>query len=297
MRVAVNRYMWVAAVLAAGGALLALPMPDGGERSLGLWRVQARVADTVAAGEEHAARASQVRRPSSWTTPSSSISDLPQVPPGVVPPSTGLAVTLVGTFVGKSAGMSSAIIADSTSRSAAYFVGDGMPGAGRIVAISPRWVDFERSRGGSIERLELAIAEAAKKPVGLAPAVEEEPGVKTDPFVAAMDAALKQTSETSFEVSRSFIDSVLANPMQVMNSARMRPGKDGIAVFGVKPNGAAARLGLKNGDKILAINGNALAGSSPDQLLALYTQLKSTQSLSVQVKRASGDVALSYIIK
>jgi general secretion pathway protein C len=256
----------------------------------------------AAAGPTHTAPARLPRvRPTIPAPTRPSLSMRPPAPAygGPEPQHTGLQFELIATVVTKDPAYSSAIIVDQTRRSAAYFVGDGLPGAGKIVRIAPRYVDFERGgAAGSRERLDFAGATelTPPHPPGLVPAPPRRRSTN-DPLQAEMDTALKQTSPTSWEISRTFVDHVLADPMMLMRSARIRPGKEGLSVFGVRPDGAAERVGLKNGDKIVAINGNELAGAGVDQLLQLYAKLKTTEHLTVRVTRGGQQVNLDYSVR
>ncbi len=218
------------------------------------------------------------------------------------PPFTNLPLSLVATSVVKPSHLSSAIIADGTTRSSAYWAGDSLPGAGPIVFIAPRYVDFV-NRNGQTERLDLVASRDRPVPenrISDVPAVSAAP---KDELTAELDASVKQTDATHFTLDRKFVDKVLANPMMLAATLRARPVAatdkvpGGLRLSGVKPGSAAAKLGLQNGDTITSINGNDTGGASPDKLLEMYSKMKSASSLSIQVSRRGAPVTLDYLIK
>jgi general secretion pathway protein C len=76
----------------------------------------------------------------------------------------------------------------------------------------------------------------------------------------------------------------------------MRDGRPlGFRVFAIRPGSLFARLGMTNGDTILAINGNDM--STPDQALALYSKLRNASHLSLELERRGGRQTLDYVIR
>jgi general secretion pathway protein C len=222
----------------------------------------------------------------------------PVVPAGP-PPRTSLPLTLVATNVARDAKDSTAVVDDKFYGAMAYGIADHLPGAGPIVAISGRYVDFQNRRSGQVERLDL-LGEATpapqpqpnvarnQAPVGKAPA---------DDLGLEVDNAVSKKDDTHYTVSRSFVDKVLANPMVMMGQLRARPTAEGLRLSGVKEGSPASKIGLRQGDVITALNGHETAGGNLDKMLELYSKLKSASSLSVQVKRGGQTISLEYAIQ
>ncbi len=81
-----------------------------------------------------------------------------------------------------------------------------------------------------------------------------------------------ELSPTDFLVARSVI---LGDQATLMTSARLIPSERdgvviGVRVFGVRPGTLPARLGVRNGDTLVSVNGVSLAGSSdPSRLIEI----------------------------
>ena len=122
----------------------------------------------------------------------------------------------------------------------------------------------------------------------------------TDPFTAELERGIKRISENQYEVQRGTVDSLLGNMAVLARSARIVPeirdGKAaGFRLFGVRPEGPFAKIGLQNGDVIYAING--LEMTSPDKALEIYMKLKSANHLSVALERSGTKITKDYNIR
>ncbi|MDQ3364029.1 MAG: hypothetical protein M3680_01175 [Myxococcota bacterium] len=112
--------------------------------------------------------------------------------------------------------------------------------------------------------------------------------------------AIKQISDTSFQIDRAAFDQALANPMVFAKSARFVPavkdGKpNGFKLYAIRPGSVLARLGLVNGDALHAINGMRLDGA--DQALEAYTRLRQASSWKLEITRGTRTRTLTYSIK
>ena len=81
-----------------------------------------------------------------------------------------------------------------------------------------------------------------------------------DDLQTAVDNGIKKIDDTTYEIDKSLVDKVLANPMAVAKGARVVPavknGKpDGFKLYAIRPSSVYAKLGLSNGDTIQSING------------------------------------------
>lgn len=212
---------------------------------------------------------------------------------------TSLPLVLLATNIGPVADQSYAtIINTENQKQGAFAVDDQVPGAsGKIKEIHFKYVDFENN--GRIERLVLSGATPPPTPVAVAeppPSGDEN----KDEIQASIDSGIKKIDDTTYEIDKSLVDKVLANPMAVAKGARIVPavknGKpDGFKLYAIRPSSVYAKLGLTNGDTLQAINGFEM--TSADKALEVYTKLREATSLEVEVTRRGKPVTLKYTIR
>ena len=109
-----------------------------------------------------------------------------------------------------------------------------------------------------------------------------------DELQASIDNGIKKIDDNNYEIDKSLVDKVLANPMAVAKGARVVPavknGKpDGFKLYAIRPSSVYAKLGLTNGDTLQSINGFEL--TSADKALEVYTKLREATSLEVEITR------------
>jgi general secretion pathway protein C len=222
------------------------------------------------------------------------------------PPATSLPLRLIATLVAAPASGRSAatVLHDPSGSQGAYGLGDRLPGAGAIVRIGGRSVDFENPAASRVERLALdekVAAPAAPDRAGSADEQARPDGQKPDrragdpELQAKLDTGVRALDETTFEVDRKLVEDVLARPQAAARGARIVPRADGLRVFGVRPDSAHARLGLRSGDIIHSVNGIDL--SSPDKMLEAITQLRNESSIALSITRRSEPVTLNYRVR
>jgi len=131
-------------------------------------------------------------------------------------------------------------------------------------------------------------------------AVTTPPPGGQDAFSAEMAKGIKKTSENSYDIQRSTLESVLGNMSLLSRSARIVPeirdGKAaGFRLYSVRPDGPFALIGMQNGDVISNING--LEITSPEKALEVYAKLKSASHLSLGLERNGQKVTKDYSIR
>jgi general secretion pathway protein C len=217
-------------------------------------------------------------------------------------PLTSLPLQLVATNVSSNPRFSFATIQNSTSESqGAYWVEQSIPGAGQVVKISGKYVDFRNTSSNRLERITLLDEpRVARAPAEAQPPPQPAVAGKQDELSAMIDDGVKMTGENKYEIDRSLVDKVLANPMSVASGARIVPSvKDGKAngfkLYAIRPNSVYAKLGLRNGDTLHAINGFDL--TTPDKALEVYTKVKEASNLSVSVTRRGQPLNIDYSIR
>lgn len=99
----------------------------------------------------------------------------------------------------------------------------------------------------------------------------------------------KQDLEESFEN----IDNLMA---QVRVTPRLKGGNlEGLTVTGIKANSILRKMGLRNGDIILAVGGHPV--SAPDEILGMYNDIRSGSDVSLLIERRGQQRSLNYNIR
>jgi general secretion pathway protein C len=220
--------------------------------------------------------------------------------PGDGPPATQLPLNLIATFISDNFRLATVQNTD-TQAQGGYLVNGMIPGAGPVVAIGYKYVDFKNAaQGNRVERLSL-LAEppppAAAPPTTVA---DTGPAQPTDEMTALLDASIKKIDDSNYEIDRSLVDKLLANPMAATKGARVTASikngqPNGIKLYAIRPSSVYAKLGLSNGDTIHSINGNDL--DSLDKGLEVYQKVKDESSLQVDITRRGKPMTIHYTIK
>lgn len=317
MQEMVKRYFWVVIALAvAGSAVFAAKLGNH------------LVAGKVLGPAKHGPR---VTRPAAAPTVASSsrskegqpiidrnmfCSDcLPPVPdqpvaaapidPSVVP-LTALPLELIATHVAEgrwSERDSHAFVLNTaTQMQGAYWIGQKIPGAGPVIAVHHKFVDFHNDGTNRNERLSIT-GEAPPPPPP--PVAATSPDVVAaaapeDELAKAIEGGVRKIDDSTYEIDRSLVDKVLANPMAIAKGARVMPSSkngeaDGFRLYAVRPSSVYAKLGFANGDTIHAINGFEL--NSMDKAMEVYAKLRDAGSLQVNITRRGKPVTLNYTIR
>lgn len=231
------------------------------------------------------------------------VTDTGPVPSDGSPPITSLPLRLVATNVATDEKLSFATVQNTQSNvTGLYRPGDEIPSAGPVVKVVGKFVDFENKSTKRVERISLLGGEAPAPPPTTVAAAEPPPddGKPKDDLLAAVDAGVKKIDDTTFEIDRSLVDKVLANPTAVARGARVVPSvkngqPNGFKLYAIRPSSVYSKIGLMNGDTIHAVNGFEL--TSLDKGLEVYTKVKESTNLSVSITRRGKPLNLSYSIK
>lgn len=212
---------------------------------------------------------------------------------GLPPPPRGelarraLPLHLIATHVTGDANSFATIRHRESHRVGAYREGDAIPDAGVVERIRGGYIVVLNTANGHAERIDL-VAVATTTP---APQVSSSSGVRgSDEFAEG----IAKLDDTHYEVDRGLIEAVIANPHKV-KGARVSLGKRGVKLYAVRASSLLGRLGLRNGDTILEING--MSATSADKLLEIYAAVKTANNVSVTVKRRGKQHTLHYSIR
>jgi len=179
-----------------------------------------------------------------------------------------------------------------------YKVGAEVPGG--AVVKSVEWDQVILTVGGNDEILKLEdgmtggprMAPAAFNPaVGL--------GAGSAPPSAPVQG-VEVISDTEYVVDRKEVDNALENMSQLFTQIRAVPHFEGgeatgFRLFAIRRGSLFDKIGLKNGDIIRNINGQAM--NDPTRALALLEQLREAQDLTVAVTRNRKDQTINYTVR
>ena len=108
-------------------------------------------------------------------------------------------------------------------------------------------------------------------------------------------ATIKKIDDFTYEIPRTTIDAVFANPTTISRGARVIPSTpSGFKIFTIRPGSFYFALGFENGDKIQTINDRALDSASA--ALDVYAQLKGVDSLRIELVRRGRPEVLKITI-
>lgn len=107
------------------------------------------------------------------------------------------------------------------------------------------------------------------------------------------------TQTTRISLNRSQVNSAMENLSELMTQVTIdyynEDGLEGLKLSNIKPNSIFRRMGLRNGDVLVAVEGQPL--TSADQALQLYENLKSSDSASVEINRRGRSRVIQYRIR
>ncbi len=172
-----------------------------------------------------------------------------------------------------------------------------------MVTIAPRHIIVKESAGLRIVKLW-----ADKKPEK--PAARGKGPPRPPPRAKKDDKAKKgkanykdhvrKTGPYSYEIDRSMLDEQLQDLSKLGTQARVVPnyrnGKyEGFKLVGVRPGSLYRAIGVRSGDVIKSINGNAI--DSPNKALDLFDKLKNSSHIDLDIERRGQPKQFAYDIK
>lgn len=111
---------------------------------------------------------------------------------------------------------------------------------------------------------------------------------------------IRRLNDGEVVIERVAAEAIAASPGSLMGVARMRPERQGDRTVGlrlsrVRRGSLLAALGLKNGDRLESINGQAL--DDPSKVMALYERLAKLDRWSVRLVRNGATRTIAYRIR
>jgi len=99
---------------------------------------------------------------------------------------------------------------------------------------------------------------------------------------------------------RSYIEQSMQDMASLMTQVKIQPHMEdgvpsGLSLSSIKPNSIFRRMGLRNGDVIVGVDGSEI--STVDDALRMVDSLKSSSNLSLQLKRRGREKNIEYRIR
>jgi hypothetical protein len=187
-----------------------------------------------------------------------------------------------------------------TPRQALQLVVDAIEATGLVVVQKPDTIIIKL--GPNTPRTCVAVANGSQPGPPAAPSDAPKPpevDPEDDSLALAVAGGIKVIDDTHYEIRQSLVEKVLLNPMAVAKGARVVPsmknGKpDGFKLYAIRPSSVFARLGFANGDTLTAVNKHRL--DSADDALEVYTQLRDTKRIEVELVRRGKPLTLVFTI-
>ncbi|MGI5863052.1 MAG: type II secretion system protein GspC [Myxococcales bacterium] len=215
------------------------------------------------------------------------------------PVKTGLRVRLTGTIVANLPEWSMASIEDLTANTTAvYMIGDTIQTA-EVIAIE-RWRVIINNNGRK-EYIDNEAGDGSTPlPVASAPKHTAVAANTSAPPSSDLGKGIRALSQDTYEIPRDEITKAMSNLNDIAMQARIVPAfKDGQAtgfkLFSIRPNSLYSKIGIQNGDVIRRINGYEI--NSPDKALEVYSKLKDSSRIEIELERGGSPVRKTYNVR
>jgi type II secretory pathway component PulC len=121
-----------------------------------------------------------------------------------------------------------------------------------------------------------------------------------DAFSQELDRGIRKLAERRYEIKRSALELALGNLGLLARWIRVMPdvraGKPfGFRLIAIRADGPFAKLGLRNNDVLVSINGLDIA--TPDRVLDAYGKLKTAPRLLLALVREGHEITQDYTIR
>ncbi len=203
-----------------------------------------------------------------------------------------LSAELLGTMVSADLRYSTALLKVGTGLPFVYRIGDKIEDA-TLDFIDRKRVEVVRSNG---EREEISMGSEGNqaKASGDRPARNEEEKGGRHGW-----EGIKDLGNNRFQIERAELEYAIANLDSMSKDARLLPNfqngqSSGFKVSAIKRDSVFRKLGVKNNDVLMSVNGNTLSAGNA---LDLYSKLSNSKILSLDILRRGEPVTLEYEIK
>lgn len=229
------------------------------------------------------------------------------------PVKTNLRVQLLATLVANQKPWSLALMTDLDKQETKhYIVGEKIKNAAIIdIKRDPERVIVLNEETHRLEYIDsvpgsgAAVNTAGLGSLGTAPVASAGGPINTEPGNAEPNPdgsveGVTMLAENNYKITRQKLDSTLSNLNEVATQARIVPSfKNGVAngfkLFSIRPGSIYSGIGVQNGDVITRINGYDI--NSPDKALEIYSRLKDSRNIEIDLERRGTIVKKKYAIE
>lgn len=226
----------------------------------------------------------------------------PTVDLNAPPVKSGLRVRLLGTLLAGLPEWSIASVQDTVNqKTGTYMIGDTIQGAEVLEIERSKVIILNNGRREFIDNTPGDGSSAPPPPPPPSqPAVSAAPPNTNPPGSMGLGAGIRSLTENEYEVPKAEIDRTLSNLNDVAMQARIIPAfKDGQAqgfkLFSIRPDSIYSKIGVQNGDVIRRINGFDL--NSPEKALEIYSKLKESARIDIEIERNGTTVKKTYNVR
>ncbi|MCB0219071.1 MAG: hypothetical protein KDH09_05195 [Chrysiogenetes bacterium] len=203
-----------------------------------------------------------------------------------------------GTIVGEGSAMAMIEVLEK-KEVGVYLPGDLIIDGAEITAIQEDGVVY--TQGGEQGFLPLDESDTGTGPRAGGPPLDRGRG--NDHDAASADdgeVGVEQVSDTEFIIDEAELQNQLANINQLILQARVVPnfsgGKiDGFKIFAIKPNSIFRKLGLRNGDVLVSVNGVLL--DNPQKGLQVFQDLQGQRQFNIDLRRRAENMSYNYEVR
>lgn len=195
-------------------------------------------------------------------------------------------VKLLATVVAEPAEYSSALISETAKGAArGYAIGDELGGEGHISRIEQKRVCLD---GGGCICMDAEATAPKSESVAT--------GAPTD-----SDGKVEQLAEGKYRVDPSFMEEQMKSVESLATQVRVVPHKgedgsiDGYRLSAIRHGSLFDKLGIKNGDIVHSVNGQAL--TSAEGALTTYQTLQSERAFNFEITRRNQKQTLEYEVR
>lgn len=179
-----------------------------------------------------------------------------------------------------------------THEAGVYMVGDKLQTA-EILEIE--WKRVIINNNGRKEFIDSEAGSGEPPPMHAA-----APMMGAGPPPSGVGAGIKATSDDTYEIPRDEVNKALGNLNDIAMQARIVPAfKDGVAtgfkLFSIRPDSLYSKIGIQNGDVVRRINGYEI--NSPDKALEVYTKLRESSRIEIEIDRNGAPVRKTYNVR
>jgi hypothetical protein len=130
--------------------------------------------------------------------------------------------------------------------------------------------------------------------------VREKADAERDQVLANIDAEITRKDDGHYTITRRGADAVMASLPSIARTLRVSPeakaGKQiGYRLVSLKPGALLTRVGLRDGDVVVSLNGNRLSSSA--KALEAYAKFRTTGVMRADVLRASKSLAVELKVE